>query len=94
MGGTPVPISGLNTVFENIVGVLIPLAGIVFFIIAILGGFKYLTAGDNPQKMQAAQNTITWGIGGIVFIAMAYLILVLIEEFTGAPVTVFNVVFP
>ena len=67
------------------------LAGIILFIMLILGGFKYLTSAGNPENAAAAQKTITYAIIGIVIVALAYLILVLIQQFTGANVTQFTV---
>jgi uncharacterized membrane protein YuzA (DUF378 family) len=85
-------LQGLETVFSNVIFKVIGLAGIVFFIMLILGGFKYITAGDEPPKAEAAKKTLTAAVIGLVFIALAFLILKIIETFTGAPVTEFKIV--
>jgi hypothetical protein len=56
----------------------------------ILGGFKYLTSGGNPENAASAQKTITYAILGIVLIALSYLILLIIQTITGANVTQFS----
>jgi len=76
----------LETVFGNIVQALLALAGIVLFIMLLTGGFKYLTAGGDPKQVEAAQKTLTYAIAGLVLIALAYLILKLINVFTGVDV--------
>lgn len=81
----------LEGVFSNVVSVVLGLAGIVLFIMLILGGFSYLTSGGDPKKVESARNTLTYAIGGVIFIALAYLILKFIETFTGAPVTEFKI---
>lgn len=81
----------LEGVFGNVVNVILGFAGVVLFIMLILGGFSYLTSGGDPKKVESARNTLTYAIGGVIFIALAYLILKFIEVFTGAPVTEFKI---
>ncbi len=85
----PAQLVGLETVFGNVIKLVIGFAGIVFFIMFIVGGFSYLTAGGNPQAVEGAKKTLTYAIAGLVFIALAYLILTLIKSFTGVDVTTF-----
>lgn len=58
------------------------------------GGFKYITAGGDPKGVESAKKTLTYAIGGIVVIALSYLILNLIQTITGANVTVFKIFQP
>ncbi len=80
----PAALTGLNDIFGNVVSIAIGLGGIVFFIMFIVGGFSYLTAGGNPQAVEGARKTLTYAIAGLVLIALSYLILKLIAQFTGA----------
>lgn len=73
----------LETIFERVVGVAIAIAGIVLFIMLIVGGFKYLTAGGEAPKIESARKTLTYAILGIVFIALSFLFLRFIGVFTG-----------
>lgn len=79
----PPPLSGLQPIFSNIIGAAIGFGGIAFFIILVVGGFQWLTAGGNPQAVEGARKTLTWAVAGLVFIALSYLILKLISTFTG-----------
>ena len=89
---TPVPLFSLEATFSHVISLVIGFAGIVFFIMFIMGGFSYLTAGGNPQAVEGARKTLTYAIVGLVFIALSYLILVLIKTFTGVDVTQFKIV--
>ena len=89
----PAKLSELEDIFGNIVGVALELAGIVLFIMLIVGGFKYTTSGGNPQQAEAAKKTITYAIFGIVLLAMSFLILKLIQQFTGVDFTQFKIFY-
>lgn len=80
-----------ENVFGNVVSVILGLAGIALFIMLIVGGFRYITAGGDPKNVEAARKTLTYAIAGIVLIALAFLVIRFIEVFTGAPVTEFKV---
>ena len=73
----------LEKVFATVVRSVLALAGVVFFIMLLAGGYKYITSGGDPKKTAEAQGTLTWAVGGLVFIALAYLILRLVAAFTG-----------
>jgi hypothetical protein len=87
----PAPLTGLEGIFGTVVTLAIGFAGIVVFIMFIMGGFSYLTAGGNPQAVEGAKKTLTFAIAGLVIIALSFLILKLITQFTGVDVTTFKV---
>ena len=78
-------------IFENLLHYTIQLGGIIAFIFLILGGFKYLTAGGDPKKVEQARNTLTYAILGLVLLLLAWFILYFVEEFTGVKVTLFKI---
>ncbi len=80
---TPAPLTGLEGIFSNVISLAIGFAGIAFFVMFLVGGFQYLTAGGNPQQAEGAKKTLTYAILGLVFIALAYLILRFISSVTG-----------
>ncbi|OGM14921.1 hypothetical protein A3A76_02215 [Candidatus Woesebacteria bacterium RIFCSPLOWO2_01_FULL_39_23] len=84
-------IKGFEWIFNNIVTTILGFAGIALFAMLIVGGFKLMTSGGNPEAAQAARKIVTYAVGGLLVIALAFLILVLIQTFTGANVTTFTV---
>lgn len=86
----PAQLSGLEDIFGRIISLAIGFAGIAFFIMFVVGGFSYLTAGGDQGKVEAAKKTLTYAIFGLVFIALAYLILRFIASFTGTESTILN----
>lgn len=81
----------LEGVFENIVTLILGFGGIVLFIILIMGGFKFITAGGDPKAIEGAKKTLTYAIGGIILVAFSFLILRFISTFTGVDITQFTI---
>ena len=89
-----VTLKGAEILFFNIITVIIAFAGIVFFVMLLVGGFRFITSGGDPKGVEAAQGTLTSAVGGLVIVVLALLILKFIETITGAPVTNFRVYIP
>jgi len=85
-------ISNLSCLFSNIITDALGLAGIVLFILLLVGGFKFITSGGDPKAVEGARKTLTAAITGLIIILVSYLILVLISKITGVDVTSFSVV--
>lgn len=86
----PAGIQQLQDLVLRIINLSVGFAFIVLTLALIYGGFKYLTSGGDQKALPAAKQTITYGIIGIVLMALAWIILLLIEAFTGIEVTKFN----
>lgn len=87
----PPTLDRLGDVFNNLVSAILGFAGIVLFIFLIIGGFKFITSGGDPKALEEAKKTLTYAIAGLILLLLSYLVLVLIEQITGAPVTEFKV---
>lgn len=87
---TPVPpaqISDIVTVLKNIITILAPAAGVAFFIMLLVGGYKFITSGGDPKAVGSARATLTYAVIGIILVVASWLILQLIANLTGAQVT-------
>lgn len=76
-------IKGFEAIFNNVVAVALGFAGIVFFVMLISNGFAYMTAGGDTQKVQMARKGIGTSLAGLILVVLAYLIIALIQSFTG-----------
>ncbi|OGD94878.1 hypothetical protein A3F02_03605 [Candidatus Curtissbacteria bacterium RIFCSPHIGHO2_12_FULL_38_9b] len=86
----PAKLSGIVKILENIIGLLAPAAGIAFLIMLIIGGWQFMSSGGDPKAVGGAKNTLTFAIIGIILVIASWLILQLVAEITGAPVTTVN----
>lgn len=84
-------IQGFECLFQNIVKILIPAAGLVFFAMFIVGGFKYLTSSGDSKKAAAATSTLTMAFIGLIGVIVSWLILLFIKNFTGVDPTIFKI---
>jgi exosortase/archaeosortase len=89
--GDVATIQCLVPLFSNLVVSIVQLAGVALFLVFIIAGFQFITAGGNPKQLELAKNTLTYAIIGIVVIVSAYLILRIIQELTGVDVTGFTI---
>lgn len=94
MNTQPVTLDKFGVLFTNIVHALQAIALFAFFVLLVVGGFKYLTSGGDPKAAESAKKTITYAIGGFVIFAFSYIILKIVGDFTGTQsiITNFNVV--
>lgn len=93
---TPVPPAGLlevNNLFKTFISLLVPAAFIVLLIVLVIAGIKFLTSGGESKAVQSATGAVTWAILGVIFLILAWLILRLVEAFTGVSVTNFCIGF-
>lgn len=74
----------------NILEAMIPLIGLLSFIMILVGGFKILTSAGDPKGMAGGRQTITLAVAGIALAIISWLILVLIKNVTGVDVTQFK----
>lgn len=84
-------IQGFECLFKNILQIIVPVAGLAFFIMFIVGGFKYITSSGDKKKVAAASSTLTLAVIGIIGVIVSWLILLFIKQFTGINVTEFNI---
>lgn len=76
-------LKGLEAVFSNVLTLAIGLSGVALFIFVIKGAVDFITSGGDSKKAEGAKNTITYAIFGMVFVALAFLILRTISTITG-----------
>jgi len=84
-------LSQLTDVFSNLVNALLAMGAFALFIMFLIGGFKFITSGGDPKMAEEAKKTLTYAIGGMVLLAVSFMILNIIGNITGAPVTEFNI---
>ena len=86
-----VEIQAFEQIFANILTVATSLAGLAAFIMLIVGGFKWLTSGGDPKKLESAKGSITYAFAGLALLILIWFVLLFIKNFTGVDVTIFQI---
>ena len=58
----------------NVITVVLSLLGIIFLVITIYGGYRWMLARGNEQEVEKAKGTLTTGIIGMGIVLGAYII--------------------
>ena len=73
----------LKQVIINIVKILLGFLGLIAVLIVLYGGFQWMTAAGNEEKVSSARATLTAGLIGLIIILAAYAIAAfVIKTFT------------
>jgi hypothetical protein len=93
LGPGPAGVAQLQALFERVLELLVPIAFIVLFIMLFYAGIRFIISGGESKNLGEASKIITWALLGMLFLVLAWLVLRLIEGFTGIPVTKFCIGF-
>lgn len=92
ISGQPACLSTFTNVFQNIISLLAPAAGVAFLVMFLFGGYKFITSGGDAKAAASARSTLTYAIIGLVLVVVSWLILLLVKSITQVDVT--NVYIP
>lgn len=62
----------LFVVIANIINILLMLLGLIFLVLLLYGGFTWMTAMGNEEKVKKAKQTITSAAIGLLIILVSY----------------------
>jgi len=65
----------LNNVIKNIINILSIVIGIIAVIMIIINGLRFITSGGDSQKVASARNGIIYALVGLLFVALAQIIV-------------------
>lgn len=89
MGPPAAGLEKLQELFSRIIQLSVGLAFVAMLCVLVYAAIRFLTSGGEPKSIQTASGAITWAILGMLFLVLIWLILKLIDAFTGVDVTNF-----
>lgn len=60
---------------NDFITVLLTVIFIITVLVAIIAGYRMVTSGGNEETLEKARRTLTWAIGGMVVVLLAWLIV-------------------
>ena len=65
-------VPGVSALVGNIIGTVLGLIGVIFFVLVIYAGFLWMTAGGNQEQVGKAKKIFATSIIGLFIVVMAY----------------------
>lgn len=94
LGSPPANVVHLQQLITRLINISVGLALIALVVVLFYAGIRFLTSGGESKVLAAQASTVTWALLGILFLALAWIILKLIATFTGVDITNFCIGFP
>jgi len=69
------PTKDVPTVAQTIINVMVSVVGVIAVAVIVIGGILYVTSTGDAAKAKRAQNTILYGVVGLVVAVLAYAIV-------------------
>ncbi len=85
---------GITCIIRNLLKPFPVIIALAALGMVIWAGIRLINSGADPKEYASAIATFQYAIIGIALLSGAWLVLVLIERFTGAPVTTFGIPTP
>lgn len=85
----PAGIPELEKLFSRIIALFVGFSVIALLVVLCIAGIRMLTSGGDTKALQSARQTVVWALLGMLFLVIAWLVLQLIQAFTGVNVTRF-----
>lgn len=86
-------VTQLQEMFQRFLNLSVGLAFLALTAALIWAGIKFITSGGDAKALSSTWSIVTWSILGILFLVIGWLTIMLIEAFTGVPVTRFCIGF-
>ncbi|MFW5888705.1 MAG: Mbov_0395 family pilin-like conjugal transfer protein [Patescibacteria group bacterium] len=78
--------TSINPIIQTVIQVALSFLGVIFLILMIYGGFLWMTASGNEEKVSKARKILTAAIIGLIIVIGAYAITALVMSRLGGEV--------
>ncbi|MDO8570211.1 MAG: hypothetical protein Q7R97_01340 [Candidatus Daviesbacteria bacterium] len=75
--------AGINHLLGNIIQLIYAVAGIIFVFMVIISAVQWIISGGEKEAVSKARGRLTWAVIGIVFLALAFVIISIVGKVTG-----------
>jgi len=75
--------AGISNIINKIIQLIYVVAGIIFVFMIIISALQWILSGGDKEAVAKARGRLTWAIIGIVFLALAFVIIKVIGQITG-----------
>ncbi len=76
-------VAQIQTFIQNVIQILVALAGLVAAGFFVWGGFGYITSSGNPEKLDQSKKTIVYSAVGLAIVLGAFVLTNIISQVAG-----------
>ena len=87
-------ITDIVSIIRAVVQFILVVAFVLAFIMLLIGGIRWITAGGDEKGVAGARNMITAALIGLVIVLVAYAIILLVETFFGVSIISGGITIP
>ena len=87
-------ITNIVAIIRTVIQFILIVAFVLAFIMLLIGGIRWITAGGDEKGVAGARNMITAALIGLVIVLVAYAIILLVETFFGVKIISTGVSIP
>jgi hypothetical protein len=88
------PLCKFVEIFKIIVNSITTIAILIFFIMMLVGGFRFLFSGGDAKAVEKARDTLMHAIIGLIVLILIWFLLLAVQAITGVKVTEFYIGTP
>lgn len=70
----------VDPIIGNIISIILSFLGVIFLVLMIYGGYSWMTAMGNEEKVKKAQQLIQAAVLGLIVVVAAYAITVFVMD--------------
>jgi uncharacterized membrane protein len=70
----------INTAISQVIDIVLSFLGVIFFVLIIISGYQWMTAGGSKEQVQKAQGRLKNAVIGLAIVLVAYAITFLITS--------------
>lgn len=74
--------AGLESTVIKVIQWILGLLGLVAVIMILIGGFQWMTAGGNEEKVASAKKIISAAVIGLIVVLLAWAIVIFVSQST------------
>lgn len=76
----PARFGDISAILNLIIPTLIIGGGVLFFVMFIFAGFKYMSSGGNPENLKTANSVLKYSLLGLLIVVMSYFLVKLLAS--------------
>src|SRR3989344_8192534 len=88
------PINNIVSVIRAVIQFILVVAFVLAFIMLLIGGIRWITAGGDEKAVAGPRNMITAALIGLIIVLVAYAIIRLVEIFFNVSIITGGVTIP